>query len=98
VQRSVQFPALPTVDEAGLPGYESASINGMLAVAGTPATLLARINGEVVKVLNRADIKERFLTLGVEVVAGSPDEFAAFIRSEADKWGRVIKNAKIPVD
>lgn len=93
VQRSAQFPALPTVAEAGLPGYESASINGMLAVAGTPATLLARINSEVVKVLNRADIKERFVGLGVEVVAGSPDEFAGFIRSEMARMGKMIKAA-----
>ena len=93
VQRSPQFPALPTVAEAGLPGYESASINGMLAVAGTPAALLARINNEVVKVLNRADIKERFLTLGMEVVAGSPDEFAVFIRSEMARMGQMIQAA-----
>ena len=69
-----------------------------LAVAGTPATLLARINGEVVKVLNRADIKERFLTLGVEVVAGSPDEFAAFIRADIEKWAKVIKAAGLKID
>jgi tripartite-type tricarboxylate transporter receptor subunit TctC len=92
-QRSAQFPALPTVAEAGVPGYEAASVTGMLAAAGTPAAITARLGGEITKVLNHPAMKERFLRVGIDIVGGSSEEFAAFIKSEMARMGRMIKAA-----
>lgn len=92
-QRSAQFPTLPTVAESGLPGYEASTITGLFAPAGTPAAIVARISGEVAKVLNRPDVKDRFLNIGVEIVGSSPEEFGATVRSEMTRMGRMIKAA-----
>ncbi len=94
-QPSVLFPGLPTVAASGLPGYESASIFGMFAPAKTPATLINRLNQETVRVLNRADMKERFFNVGVETVGSSPEDFAATMKSEMTRMGKVIKHAGI---
>ena len=93
--RSPIFPELPTVAAVGLPGYESEAFVGMLAPAGTPAAIIKRLNQEIVQSLNRADVKQRFLSLGVETVGSSPQQFAARIKSEMAKWGKVIRDAGI---
>ena len=85
-------PGLPTVSASGLPGYESASIQGMFAPAKTPVTLVRRLNREIVQVLNGAEVKERFLNGGSEVVGSSPEEFLAKIKSEMVRLGKVIKD------
>ncbi|MBI4188930.1 MAG: tripartite tricarboxylate transporter substrate binding protein, partial [Betaproteobacteria bacterium] len=97
-QPSELAPGLPTVAASGLPGYESDTIAGMLAPARTPARLINRLNQEIVRVLNRADVKERLFNVGTEVVSGSPAEFAAVLKSEMAKWGKVIKDAGIRAD
>ena len=94
-QPSVLFPDLPTVAASGVPGYEMATITGMFAPAATPAALIRRLNQEVVRVLLRPDIKERFLNVGVETVGSSPEEFAATIKSEMGRLGKVIRDAGI---
>lgn len=88
-------PGLPTVSSAGLPGYESQSIYGLLAPAKTSAMLANRLNQHVVRVLLDAETRERLLATGVEAVAGTPQELTATIRAEILKWGKVIKAAGI---
>lgn len=95
---SVLAPGLPTVAASGLPGYESASLSGMLAPAKTPATVINRLNQEIVRVLAKAEARERLFNVGVEVVGSSPEEFAATIKTEMAKWARVIKDANIRIE
>ena len=93
-QPSALFPGLPTV-AASVPGYESASVIGVFAPAATPAALVTRLNQEIVRVVNRADVKEKFFNSGVETVGNTPAQFAATIKSEMTRMGRVIKDAGI---
>jgi tripartite-type tricarboxylate transporter receptor subunit TctC len=95
LQPSALFPGLPTVAASGVPNYQSASIYGTFAPAGTPATLINRLNQESVRVLNRPDVKEKLFNAGVEVVGSSPEEFAAAVKSEMAVWGKLIKDAGI---
>ena len=97
-QRSPQAPEIPTVAEAGVPGYEQTAWFGVLAPAGTPREIIGRLNGEIIKVLNSPDVKERFGKQGVEVRTSTPDQFATFLRSEVDRWGKVIREAGIKAD
>ena len=94
-QPSALVPGLPTVAASGLPGYEMNSMTGIYAPGKTPAAIINRLNQEIVRALNRADVKERFLNVGVEVVASSPEQFAATIKSEIAKWGKVMRDAGI---
>ena len=88
-------PGLPTIASAGLPGYELVSTYGIFAPAKTPAAVIARINQEMLRGLQSADIKERFFSTGSEVVAGTPQEFAAVIQSDVIKLGKLIREANI---
>lgn len=90
LQRSSLAPDLPTIAESGVLGYEVASWSGVLAPAKTPQTLVRRLNSEIGNVLQRADIKQRLLGMGAEPVTSTPEEFAAYIRSESAKWAKVI--------
>ena len=96
--RSALAPEIPTVDEAGVPGYDVGVWFGVLTVAGTPPDVVRRLNGEMVKILTSADVKERFGKIGVEVVAGTPEHFSGFLKSEVERWARVIKEASIKAD
>lgn len=87
-------PGLPTL-AASLPGYESASPFGIFAPAKTPAMLIERLNREIVRVLESADVKERFFNSGVETVGSSPAQLAAAVKSEMAKWGKLIRDAGI---
>jgi tripartite-type tricarboxylate transporter receptor subunit TctC len=91
-------PEIPTVDEAGVPGYDVGVWFGILTVAGTPRDVVRRLNTEMVKILTSAEIKERFGKMGVEVVAGSPEQFSQFLKSEVARWGKVIQDAGIKAD
>jgi tripartite-type tricarboxylate transporter receptor subunit TctC len=97
-QRSALVPELPTVAEAGLPGYRSESAHAVFAPARTPAPLLALLQREVVRTLARAEVKERLLQAGIEVVASTPDELTAAMRVEIEQLGRVIRAAGIRVE
>ena len=90
-------PGLPTLAET-LPGYESVSLNGIFAPARTPATIITLLNHEVARILSRADARERLANAGMDAVVTSPEEFAAIIRSESAKWGKVIREARISAD
>ena len=95
---SALVPGLPTVAASGLPGYEAVGMTGILAPAKTPAAIINRLNQEIVRVLNMPEVKEQFFNAGVEVVGSSPEQFAATIKSEIAKLGKVIKDAGIKVD
>jgi tripartite-type tricarboxylate transporter receptor subunit TctC len=93
-----RLPALadvPTVAEAGLPGYETSTWGGLLAPAGTPKAVVAKLAAETTRILALPDVRERMLAAGVEPVGGTPDQYAAFIGSEMVKWGKVAKAAGI---
>lgn len=87
---------IPTLAESGLPGYESVQWPGFLAPAGTPKDTIARLHREAVTVLKTPETASRLASEGAEVVAGTPEAFAAFIRAETEKWSRVVKAAGIP--
>ena len=94
-QPSALAPGLPTVAAAGLPGYESSAILGMFAPARTPAPIIGQLNLEIVRALNNADVKQRLFDSGAEVVAGSPAELTAAMKSEMAATGKLIKDVGI---
>lgn len=94
-KRAARAPDIPTIAEAGLPGYEAVQWFGALAPAGTPREIINRVHGEIAKLLQVAEIRERLLSDGAEPVGSSPQEFAAFIRAETVKWAKVVKAAGI---
>ena len=97
-QPSALLPGLPTVSASGLPGYETVNMFGILAPAKTPGPIISLLNQEMVRVLNRGDAKEKFLNVGAEVVGSSPVAFAAAIKSETARMGKMIKSAGIKPD
>ncbi len=95
---SLLVPGMPTVAASGLPGYESVSMTGFLAPAKTPAAVIARLNQEVVRVLNQPDVKAKFFAGGAETAGGSPEEFLAIIKSDIARVGKIIKDAGIKAE
>ncbi len=95
---SALLPGVPPVATEGLPGYELVSTYGVFAPARTPAAVIERINQGLVRALRTPEIKERFFKAGAEVVASSPQEFAVVIRSDTQKLGKLIRDAKIRSD
>ncbi len=95
---SALLPGLPTVTASGLPGFESSSIYGMLAPRRVPAPVIRRLNEEIVSFLGKPEAREKFLNAGAEPIIGTQEEAAATLKSEAVKWGRVIRDAGIKVD
>ena len=95
VARVPSAPEIPTIAEAGVAGYESAQWYGMLAPAATPREIILRVHKETVAILRAPEITERLANDGSVVVAGTPEEFGAFIRAETEKWAKVAKAAGI---
>jgi tripartite-type tricarboxylate transporter receptor subunit TctC len=89
---------IPTMAEAGLPGYEVTSWQGIFAPANTPPAIVSRLNTEIVKILNMPDLRERMEQLGVDPVANTSEEFAAFQKAEIAKWAKVVKEGNVKVD
>ena len=96
--RSPLAPEIPTVDEAGVPGYDVTVWFGILTVAGTPREIVQRLNTEMVRILTSAEVKERFGNLGVQVVAGTPEHFSSFLKTEVARWAKVVQDAGIKAD
>jgi tripartite-type tricarboxylate transporter receptor subunit TctC len=94
-QRSPLEPALPTMVESGVPGYEVVGWQGLFAVAGTAPDIVARLQADVGKVLRLPEVRERLAALGAEPVGSTPEEFGAFIRAERTRWGRIIREKGI---
>ncbi|HTO47655.1 MAG TPA: tripartite tricarboxylate transporter substrate binding protein [Burkholderiales bacterium] len=97
-QRSSVLPELPTVAESGIPGYEVSAWFGIFAPAGVPQPAVQRLNAEFVKALEQPDLRQRLASQGAEPLTSTPDEFAVYLRSEIDKWAKVVKAAGMKVD
>jgi len=97
-KRSALAPEVPSLDEAGVPGYDLSVWFGVLAPAGTPREIVQRLNTEIIKILQSPDVKERFLKQGVDVQTSTPEQFDAFVKSEVARWAKVIKDAGIRAD
>ena len=98
LKRSPLLPQLPTISEAGLRGFDISTWFGIFAPAGTPPDIVARLNTETVRILNTREMKERLLALGAEPAGNKPDEFAAFVRLEIQKYARVVKASGATAD
>ena len=98
LKRSPVMPQVPTVAESGVPGYESLSWSGIAVAAGTPREVIARLNREVNLILASPDMCQKLAEQGADAVGGTPETFAEHIKSERDKWSRVIRTANIAVN
>jgi tripartite-type tricarboxylate transporter receptor subunit TctC len=94
-QRSPLAPDLPTMIEAGVPDYEMIGWNGFAVASGTPPEIVAKLNTEIVKVLNLPELRQRMTELGADVVANTSEAFAAYIKTETVRWGQIIKDRGI---
>jgi tripartite-type tricarboxylate transporter receptor subunit TctC len=98
LQRSPFLPDLPTLAEQGYPGFEAVGWIGLAAPARTPEPILDRLNGEINRILGESDVKQRLAILAFTPVGGSRAEFAAFLKSEIAKWGKVVKESGAKID
>jgi tripartite-type tricarboxylate transporter receptor subunit TctC len=94
-QRTALLPDLPSIAEAGLPGYEMFAWTALCAPAGTPPEIVRRINAELVKILAKPDVKESFARVGVEVESSTPEQLAQFVIAERERWSKLIRMARI---
>lgn len=97
-KRVPSLPEIPTLSESGVPGFEAYSWAGMLAPAKTPKEIIARLNKEIVDILKQKDVADKLNQQGALPVGDSPEQFAAYVKAEIDKWGAVIKSANIKAD
>ena len=97
-QRSPQLPEVPTIAEAGVPGYEAVVWTGLIAPAGTPRDIVARLNGEIGKILRSPDVLPLLVASGIDPAPTSPEEFGAYLKTEFDKWQKVIKDSGAQVN
>jgi len=97
-KRSELLPDVPSAAESGVPGYSAQSWFGFIAPSGTPRAALARLHSETVRTLSVPEVRARILAIGMEPVGNSQEEFSAFIRSEIERWGRVVKAAGVKAE
>ena len=97
-KRSELLPDVPTIAESGLPGYEAVNWFGFATTAGAPRAVVVKLNREMVRIIHLPEVKERLLALGAEPVGNSPEEFTQHIRSEAARWGKIVKALGIKAD
>ena len=97
-KRTPVVPEIPTVAEAGVPGYEHTLWNAMFAPVKTPAAVVSKISEDLARVVRLPDVQERFNTLGIEPVGSSPQQFDRFFRAEVEKWAKVVKATGIQAD
>ncbi|HEV2008712.1 MAG TPA: tripartite tricarboxylate transporter substrate binding protein [Burkholderiales bacterium] len=96
--RSAALPELPTIAEAGVPGYEATTWTGIVAPVGVPKAIVAKLNAEINKAIATQSLKEKFAQIGSESAGGTPEQFGALIRKESAKWGEVVKRSGAKVD
>jgi tripartite-type tricarboxylate transporter receptor subunit TctC len=96
--RSPAFPDVPTLQELGVQGYEVTTWYGLWAPAGTPKDIVVRLQQEVAKAMLRQELKDLWAAQGASPGGNTPEQFAAFIRTEVVKWGKVAKDANIKID
>jgi tripartite-type tricarboxylate transporter receptor subunit TctC len=97
-KRDPQFAEVPTIAESGVPGYDMRSWYGVLATAGTPQAVIDKLNGELVRILALPDVRTIYLAGGLHATSSSAAEFAAYLKGEHEKWGKVIKAAGIKAE
>jgi tripartite-type tricarboxylate transporter receptor subunit TctC len=97
-KRSTSLPDVPTADEQGLKGYDANTNGGMLAPAGTPKAIIMKLNAEINAALKLPDVRTKLEAAGIEIQGGTPQDYAALIKSDLAKWGKVIKDAGIPAE
>lgn len=98
LKRSAALPAVPTVAESGFPGFEVSTWFGFLAPAGTPATVVSKLNAEIVKAIRHPEVEKRLVAVGADLNPGSPEDFGRFIAADMARWAKVIKAADIKVN
>ena len=98
IKRISQLPDVPTVDQAGVKGFETSAWSGLYAPAGTPADIINRLNVEVVKILKQPSVREQLMAQGAEPVGDTPEEFSRFTLAEISKWAKIIKISGAKVD
>jgi tripartite-type tricarboxylate transporter receptor subunit TctC len=98
LKRNAALPDVPSINEAGVPGYEAIEWNGVMVPAGTPAPVISRLHQAIAKSLANAEARERILALGADPVGSSPEEFAAFVKKEFATWSKVIKEVGITIE
>src|SRR5690606_36222286 len=97
-RRATALPQAPTMAEAGFPQLDSGAWIGMVAPAGTPQPVIARLNSELHKAMQDPGIRDKLADQAVELEASTPEEFAAFVRAEHDKWGKLIRDANLNIE
>jgi tripartite-type tricarboxylate transporter receptor subunit TctC len=97
-RRTATLPGVPTADEQGLKGYDANTNGGFLAPAGTPKPIITRLNAEINAVLKLPDVRSKLEAAGIDIQGGTPQEYAALIKSDLAKWSKVIKAAGIPME
>jgi tripartite-type tricarboxylate transporter receptor subunit TctC len=98
MRRATVAPQWPTVSESGLPGFDVSSWIGLIAPAGTPGPVIAKLNQEIARIVRLPEIQDQFAREGGEATTNTPEQFAAYIKSEISKWGKVVQQAKLRVD
>jgi tripartite-type tricarboxylate transporter receptor subunit TctC len=98
LKRSQVFPELPTISEAGVPGYETNAWGGLVVPVGTPKAIVTKLNREMNRALESPALRERYASIQAEPVGGTPDEFAAYVRKETVKWAEVVKKSGAKLD
>jgi tripartite-type tricarboxylate transporter receptor subunit TctC len=97
-KRSKLMPELPTISEAGVPGFEATTWHGVLTTGGTPVPIVNKLNTEINRILQLQDVRDRLSALGAEIIGGTPREFADHIQREIPKWAKVIKDAGVRLE
>ena len=98
LKRSPALPELPTIAESGIPAYEAVSWYGVLGPAGLPRDVIAKLNAEIGRILRLPDIRDSYATQGAEAEPGTPEQFAGLIKSEIQKWGKVVRDSGAKID
>ena len=98
LKRSPIFPDIPTIAEAGVPGYETNAWGGIVVPVGTPQAIVTKLNNEINKALRTSTVKERYAAIEAEPVGGTPEQFAAFVKNETMKWADVVKKSGAKLD
>ena len=98
LKRTPSLPDMPTADEQGLKGYDANTNGGFLAPAGTPKAIIDKLNAEINAALKLPDVRSKLEAAGIDIQGGTPQEYAALIKSDLAKWGKVVKDAGIPTE
>jgi tripartite-type tricarboxylate transporter receptor subunit TctC len=97
-QRSPEMPEVPTIAEAGVPGFEARVWIGLLAPAGTPPEIVNKLNAEITKLMRTDEVRKLLVPTGMEPDADTPAQFAAFLKEDYEKWGRVVRESGATVN